>query len=297
MTTVLVVDDSPSDRRIAELVLQEEVGVRVVCAQDGAEALELIQNETPDAIVTDFRMPSTDGLQVVDAVRASHPTVPVVLMTGMGNEDIAAEALRRGAASYVPKRNLTRDLGHTIKTVLAASAPSRDLRHLISCTTHLEMRYVLESDPGFIHPLVKQMQAYLIPLGICDQSSCMQTGIALAEALQNAIYHGNLELESELREQGEAKYVELAETRRFEPPYNGRRVEFTAKLSGEEALYVITDDGDGFNPRGIPDPREPENLRKASGRGLLLIRTFMDEVRHSDKGNQITMIKRPAAGV
>jgi anti-sigma regulatory factor (Ser/Thr protein kinase) len=45
----------------------------------------------------------------------------------------------------------------------------------------------------------------------------------------------------------------------------------------------------------LPDPRDPENLVKPSGRGVLLIRTFMDEVAFNDKGNQITMIKRRAA--
>ena len=56
--------------------------------------------------------------------------------------------------------------------------------------------------------------------------------------------------------------------------------------------YVITDEGPGFDPSSLPDPTDLENLEKASGRGLLLIRTFMDEVQHNDRGNELTMVFR-----
>jgi anti-sigma regulatory factor (Ser/Thr protein kinase) len=66
----------------------------------------------------------------------------------------------------------------------------------------------------------------------------------------------------------------------------------TARLALEEAVWVIRDKGSGFDPSKLADPTDPENLLKSSGRGLFLIRTFMDEAHHSESGNQITMIKR-----
>jgi anti-sigma regulatory factor (Ser/Thr protein kinase) len=62
--------------------------------------------------------------------------------------------------------------------------------------------------------------------------------------------------------------------------------------SAHEAVFVVRDEGKGFDPLQIPNPIDAENLDKPSGRGLLLIRTFMDEVRHNGQGNEITMIKR-----
>jgi len=64
------------------------------------------------------------------------------------------------------------------------------------------------------------------------------------------------------------------------------------RLNCSEACFTIRDEGPGFDPSKLPDPTDPENLLKASGRGLLLIKTFMDEVTHSANGNQITMVKR-----
>jgi anti-sigma regulatory factor (Ser/Thr protein kinase) len=108
----------------------------------------------------------------------------------------------------------------------------------------------------------------------------------------NAIHHGNLEISSSLRESDERTYYNLAEERRHQEPYVDRRVHVFAKETNREAMYVIRDEGPGFDPRTLPDPTDPTNIEKVSGRGILLIRTFMDEVNHNKTGNEITMIKR-----
>ena len=62
----------------------------------------------------------------------------------------------------------------------------------------------------------------------------------------------------------------------------------------DSATIIIRDEGPGFDLSSLRDPTDPENLEKAGGRGLLLINAFMDEVRHNERGNQITMIKNKA---
>jgi anti-sigma regulatory factor (Ser/Thr protein kinase) len=66
----------------------------------------------------------------------------------------------------------------------------------------------------------------------------------------------------------------------------------TVQITREEARYVVRDEGPGFNPSKLPDPTDPSNLERVSGRGLLLIFTFMDEVKYNATGNEVTMIKR-----
>ena len=65
-----------------------------------------------------------------------------------------------------------------------------------------------------------------------------------------------------------------------------------ATLTRDEATFLVRDEGLGFDPSTLPDPTDPANLGKVSGRGLLLIQTFMDHVEHNATGNQITMVKR-----
>jgi anti-sigma regulatory factor (Ser/Thr protein kinase) len=80
--------------------------------------------------------------------------------------------------------------------------------------------------------------------------------------------------------------------RREQPPYRGRLVYVSAKESRTEAIYIIRDEGPGFDTSRLPDPGDPSNLEQLANRGLLLIGAFMDEVKHNAKGNEITMVKR-----
>src|SRR5438477_1987035 len=152
--TALIVDDSPMDRLLAGSLLQNLGGWTVLTATNGVEALELLKTETPDIVLTDLQMPEMDGLQLVQAVRSTYPLIPVILMTGHGSEDIAIKALKGGAASYVPKKSLARDLGETVEQVLNASRANRDQRRLIQFQTHFEASFVLDNDPTLIPPLV-----------------------------------------------------------------------------------------------------------------------------------------------
>jgi anti-sigma regulatory factor (Ser/Thr protein kinase) len=119
----------------------------------------------------------------------------------------------------------------------------------------------------------------------------MQVGVALQEALVNALFHGNLEVDSELRQDGRDRFEELAEQRRRQEPYRSRRIEVQVYLDGDGARFVITDDGPGFDTSVFSRPVTPDDLGRLSGRGLLLIRTFMDRVTFNRTGSQISMEK------
>src|SRR4051812_43723930 len=120
-TTILVVDDISVDRRKAGGIVEQNLGWSVIYADHGLSALAAIERDRPRIVLTDLQMPQMNGLELVEAVKRKHSLVPVVLMTAYGSEDIAIEALRQGAASYVPKNRLTRDLAQTLEQVLAAA--------------------------------------------------------------------------------------------------------------------------------------------------------------------------------
>jgi CheY-like chemotaxis protein len=292
MATVLVVDDSAVDRRRAEKLLTKGRSVTVQTAANGQEALDMLARQLPDVVLTDMQMPEMDGLRLVEEIRARYPAVPVILMTAHGSEEIAVQALQKGAASYVPKRNLAKDLPETIESLLGLSHSNRGQQRLLECLIQTESHFVLENDASLIPSLIGHLESNLTRMRICDENGLIRVAVALREALVNAIHHGNLELSSKLRERDEAEYYHLVEERRQQEPFQDRRVHVSAKESHREAVYVVRDEGPGFDPSTLPDPTDPSNLEKVSGRGLLLIRTFMDEVYHNKAGNEITMIKR-----
>jgi CheY-like chemotaxis protein/anti-sigma regulatory factor (Ser/Thr protein kinase) len=289
---LLVVEDNAVDRLAVDDLIDTGLGWQIEHAHDGARGLDCLGRSTPDIVLTDLILPEMDGLELVRAVRKLHPLVPVVLMTAFGNEEVALRALQQGAAGYVPKRLLRRDLVETLRRVLAAAGAVRERQRLLSCVCHAETSFALENDPVLLGALVTLLQESLAGLRLVDGTDQIRVGVALEEALLNAMYHGNLEVSSELRQQGDEPFNQLARERRSQPPYRDRRVHVTARVSPAEAVYVIRDEGPGFDPAALPDPTDPANLERASGRGLLLIRTFMDEVRHNSPGNQITLVKR-----
>ena len=292
MPKALIVDDSPAERRLAGTILEEEDDLTVLYASEGVEALAVIEEDPPDVVITDLRMPKMGGLDLVKEIRTRHNRVPVILMTSFGSEDIAAEALRRGASSYVPKRNLMTDLRGTVERVIASATRAHRAQAAYSCLEQTESRFVLHNDSDTIGVLVGHLQECIVPIGLSDEAGCTQIGIALEEAIRNAVYHGNLEVGSQLREDGESAYEALAEERRTRPPYRDRRAYVTAEVSPAQATYIIRDEGPGFNPAALPDPTDPNNLGRVSGRGLLLMRTFMSEVSFNETGNEVTMVKR-----
>jgi anti-sigma regulatory factor (Ser/Thr protein kinase) len=166
---------------------------------------------------------------------------------------------------------------------------------------HVELEYTLRSDPNLIYPLVASFRRRLAAFELCSATEEVRVSIALEEALLNALYHGNLELTASELEQVSDDLVadgfsSVIDDRMKLLPFNVRRIHVRAKISRDEAVFVIRDEGRGFEvDRFVPLVIDDELVRP-SGRGLALIYSFMDAVFHNDCGNEVTLVKRrPAA--
>ena len=102
-----------------------------------------------------------------------------------------------------------------------------------------------------------------------DEDTRGGISMAVREAMINAVMHGN----------------------GYSPE---KRVKLSFEQSGDNLVITIRDEGQGMDPENIPDPLAPENLMKQSGRGIFLMRAFMDDVkfRKLEPGTEITLIKR-----
>lgn len=128
----------------------------------------------------------------------------------------------------------------------------------------------LPSDLTLMNSVLEYLIDRVDKLGLvkAEQSNLF---VALDEAFVNAVKHGN----------------------RNDP---AKLLRVTAELSAGEAIFTIEDEGDGFDVHEIPDPTDPANLFKSSGRGVLLIYNIMDEVEYSRGGAKLRMVKRPQNG-
>jgi serine/threonine-protein kinase RsbW len=104
-----------------------------------------------------------------------------------------------------------------------------------------------------------------------DEDECFRVTMAVREAAVNAVLHGN-EYDS------------------------SRQITFSGENTGQSLVFTVADQGKGLDPETLPDPRSPENLLRGAGRGIFLIRSFMDEVhfRQLKPGTELTMVKHLA---
>jgi anti-sigma regulatory factor (Ser/Thr protein kinase) len=170
---------------------------------------------------------------------------------------------------------------------------TQGVREVAKFATESSITLSLENDELLVPKVITRLELPMVELDLFDEGERMQIAMALDEALLNAMVHGNLEVSSELRQIDDGKpYSDLIAKRKLIAPYKDRRVIVHMNASPSSATIVIRDEGPGFDLTTLRDPTDPENLERAGGRGLLLINTFMDEVRHNDKGNEITMVKK-----
>ena len=289
---ILIVDDSPTQLTQLRIVLEEE-GHVVRTAENGKAAIEAIQSDQPLLVVTDLQMPEMNGLDLVGEIKQRAPSVPGILTTSQGSEEIAADALHKGAPSYVPKRDMASILAPTVRQVISIVQAERSQAAISQYAVSNQIELDIGSDDKLIPAIVSRLEKNLIELSLFDEGERMQIAMALDEALTNAIIHGNLEVSSELRQLEDGQqYIDKINERKSTLPYQDRRVKVCMTANRDEVTFVITDEGPGFDPSSLPDPTDPENLEKAGGRGLLLINSFMCEVKHNKTGNEITMTKR-----
>ncbi len=119
-TKILVIDDDEVDRMaISRTLKKAEIQVEISEANNYKEAMVILENSNFDCIFLDYRLPDRDGLAVVQEIRASGNNVPLVVLTGQGDERVAVEVMKAGASDYLTKSSLNPEqLSHTIHRVI-----------------------------------------------------------------------------------------------------------------------------------------------------------------------------------
>jgi len=117
MTKILVIDDDARDRGLLVAVLEER-GYEVVLADNGRTGLMLCHRQTPDAVVLDLNMPGIDGRSILQQLRILHPTLPVVVFSGLSTEEVEQEMLNQGATAFIQKAFSLDQLGLALQEVL-----------------------------------------------------------------------------------------------------------------------------------------------------------------------------------
>jgi two-component system response regulator PilR (NtrC family) len=102
MSRILVVDNEKSMREMLSIALEKE-GYEVETARNGEVAVEMVEKDNFDVVITDINMPRSNGIDVLDAVNRIHAGTPVIMMTGYASPETAVETMKKGAYDYITK--------------------------------------------------------------------------------------------------------------------------------------------------------------------------------------------------
>ena len=121
---ILVAEDEPLMLLAIEAKLKNE-GFEVIGAQDGREALKILETTTPDLIITDILMPYTSGLELISIVKSDpNRKLPIIVLSGLGQEDTVMEAFQLGADDFITKPFNPTELSVRVKRLMKISSGS-----------------------------------------------------------------------------------------------------------------------------------------------------------------------------
>jgi len=260
---ILIIDDY-DDLASATEEIFVGLGHTVDIVDNREEALKIEDIEDYDLVITDLDVGrpskrfSKNGSQPV--------CLPKVEAVPAADH---IRAFKICAANYRREQFDENELRELIATVLDYKARFVDRTDVVQ-DLHENIEFELPSVISLMHIVLEYLLKRVEKLGVIksEQSNLF---VALDEAFVNAVKHGN-------------KYD------------TGKLIRVTAEVAKEEARFTIEDEGEGFDVHNIPDPLDPDNLFKPSGRGVLFIYNIMDEVKYNERGNRLTMIKRSEVG-
>lgn len=256
---ILIIDDH-DDLATALDEVFSHVGHDVKLLENRDDALRIEDLEAYDLVITDLDIgakPSAD----LDGAGTCMATLPPAIP----GEHV--KAFKYCAANFRRDKFDEDELKNLTATVLDYKIRFVDTTDAVA-DLHEHIEFELPSALSLMHIVLEYLLKRVEKLGVIktEQSNLF---VALDEAFVNAVKHGN--------------------------KYDARKlVRITAEVSHKEAKFTIEDEGEGFDVHNIPDPLDPENLFKTSGRGVLFIYNIMDEVKYNKRGNRLTMIKKAA---
>jgi FixJ family two-component response regulator/anti-sigma regulatory factor (Ser/Thr protein kinase) len=299
--SVLFVDDEEDIRLSFRDRFEDQFDI--VLASNGQEALDCLSGGSDrSVVVTDLRMPVMGGLEMIQKAKELDPDLGFIVVSGHGDTEDVIAALRLGARNFIRKPYSFAELeeailleGRRYRLLLEERARREVEQATEQFLTEVEgMTFLLPSSTDWVNPLTFRLAAVMEAVGVCNQQNRSNVALGVMEIITNAIEHGNLSLDGptkrDIMAKGEVAYSQELARRSSMDPYRNRKVRVSVTINQEMAQITVEDEGDGFNFHDLPDPTDPENLFLSSGRGILLARSFIDEVHFLGKGNTCVLV-------
>ncbi|MCX7047156.1 MAG: response regulator [Candidatus Sumerlaeota bacterium] len=291
MTQVLIIDDEPGAIKVAQQYVTD-AGYEVLTAASSAQGLALFHQHLPPVVITDFKMPGMNGLDLLKKIKGIKPDTVVVVITAYGSEEVAAEAIRWGANDYLIKPFSFGDLSMTLfryrhriqENLLGALAPRITTREVLDFNLATRLEDI---------EAATQLMSERIRIFVNDPDAAMSLRFGVGEMLTNALEHGNLGITHEEKKAAfdADAWEELLAERLADPARSARRIRAHFEIGPQGMMCAIEDEGAGFDWKSLPRSLKAETMHLDMGHGIQMTRQHFDDVSYSDGGRRVTLKK------
>lgn len=287
---ILIVEDDYASRLFLESLLESN-NYDFRSAENGIEGLNVFDEYKPDIVLTDIKMPIMDGLELLEAIRDKNSDAIVVIITAFGTENYAIQALHLGANNYLKKPVSSQELLRLLKKykviISGRYSPESLPGKLLNRTFSIEFKSQFGKIPKIVDKIMIESAIDI------EDSEKVNIELGLVELITNAIEHGNLGI-SYIEKQSaldNGNLNELFDERIHNKKYLNRKIYIDFYTDRKKYEWTITDEGEGFNWKNIPDPTDQKHILELNGRGIFISKFLFDKVEYAGKGNIVIATK------
>lgn len=228
---------------------------------------EWLKENTPEVILVHLGSVKKSG-ETISLIREQCPLVPLLALGNASHSEQIGQALRNGANHFVLDSDDSSVLANTVDRLIHSKM--EHLRYIqVLPYLHTKFEAELPSDLDLLNGTVFYLTEEMYKFGIISPAE-INVKVSLIEALTNAMEHGN-DLDK------------------------NKKVKIFADFSHEQAVIEIIDEGEGFEVNRLPNPTMQENIFKTRGRGVFMMRQFLDGVEYFPPGNHVKLTKKRAS--
>jgi len=254
--------DKKISNRLRKILASENYAIKVFQAGDRLHAWHARNRVDAVVVALHGKEPVEE---MIAGLRGRFPLLPILAVSDGLEPGAIQSAIRCGANHFVQDIRNEGVLKETIGRLLQFRMDQLRYTQVVPfIRTRLESE--LPSELHLLGGMVFYLTEEMFKHGIISLNE-INAKIALVEALTNAMEHGN----------------------KLDPQ---KKVRIIAEFSQEQAVFTIEDEGEGFNYEEVKDPTDKENLFRPRGRGIFMMRQFMDEIRYIHPGNKVILVKK-----
>lgn len=289
----LVVEPAAHVRQVLALLAARR-GFEVLEAASGEAALALARRAQPSVVLLEPALPDLDGVALLEALRAEHPSLPVVIVGSVPGRGQVQRLLDLGATALLRKPFDTAEVEFLLERLWHGITEEGELRAAHALVQERSTQLDVPSHPAMLARVVAWLSRDLRQAYPGRALPMDEVKLALYEALANAIEHGNLGISGRMK----AEALEqpggldaLMRERLADPRLAERLIHVQVTYRPGAVEWRVRDEGLGFDPASLP-AHALADVMALHGRGLALVRHCMSEVAWNTRGNEIRMLRR-----